>query len=293
MTGNDPTMVGNAGPLAVVCGGGSLPVEVARAAQRQGRLVVLLGLRGSADPEALSEFHHHWVGIGQFGRICRYARAEGCRDVVMIGSLVRPSLRQVRVDFLTLLLLPQIVRAYQSGDNHLLSNIARLFEEQGFRVLGAHEVAPEILMPLGAMGRRQPAQNDWSDIRRGLALLRATGPFDIGQAAVVSDNRVLAVEAAEGTDQMLERLAELRRSGRIQARDGIGVLVKAPKPDQDRRIDLPSIGPRTVEGVKRAGLAGIAVAADSTIVAEPGRIVAAADNADVFVVGVDDDGTGP
>ncbi len=293
MTGNDPTVVGNAGPLAVICGGGSLPIEVARAAQRQGRRVVLLGLRGSADPEALSEFHHHWIGIGQFGRICRYARAEGCRDVVMIGSLVRPSLRGVRLDFFTLRLLPRIIRAFQSGDDHLLSSIARLIEEQGFRVLGAHEVAPEILMPLGAMGHRQPTQSDWSDIQRGLALLRATGPFDIGQAAVISDNRVLALEAAEGTDPMLERLAELRRNGRIHARDGVGVLVKAPKPDQDRRVDLPSIGPRTVEGVKHAGLAGIAVVAGSTIVAETGRIVAAADNANVFVVGVAADGTAP
>lgn len=293
MTGNDPTVVGNAGPLAVICGGGSLPIEVARAAQRQGRRVVLLGLRGAADAEALSAFHHYWIGIGQFGHLCRYARAEGCRDIVMIGSLVRPSLREVRFDFFTLRLLPRIIRAFQSGDDHLLSNIACLIEEQGFRVLGAHEVAPEILMPLGAMGHRQPTQSDWSDIQRGLALLRATGPFDIGQAAVISDNRVLALEAAEGTDQMLERLAELRRNGRIRARDGAGVLVKAPKPDQDRRVDLPSIGPRTVEGVKRAGLAGIAVVAGSTIVAETDRIVTAADSANVFVVGVSADGPSP
>ena len=137
------------------------------------------------------------------------------------------------------------------------------------------------------MGSRQPSEIDRLDIQRGLALLHATGPFDVGQAAVVSDNRVLAIEAAEGTDQMLERLAELRgkrpASGPGKAR---GVLVKAPKPAQDRRIDLPSIGPRTVEGVARAGLAGIAVVAGSTIVAEPDRIAAVADNADVFVVGV-------
>ena len=165
-----------------------------------------------------------------------------------------------------------------------------MFEEQGFRVLGAHEVAPEILMPHGALGSRQPSEIDRRDIQRGLALLRATGPFDVGQAVIVSDNRVLAIEAADGTDLMLERLAELRGKGRIQARQGGGVLVKAPKPMQDRRIDLPSVGPRTVEGVARAGLAGIAVAAGSAIVAEPGRIAAVADSANVFVVGVAADG---
>ena len=286
MSANAPTAVSDAGPLAVVCGGGSLPIEIARAAQRQGRRVALLALRGSADPAAVAAFPHHWVGLGQFGRACRHAKAEGCRDIVMIGSVVRPHVRDLRFDFFTLRMLPRILRMFRNGDDHLLSNVAKLFEEQGFRVLGAHEVAPEILMPHGALGSRQPSEIDRLDIQRGLALLHATGPFDVGQAAVISDNRVLAIEAADGTDLMLERLAELRGKGSIRARQGGGVLVKAPKPMQDRRIDLPSVGPRTVEGVARAGLAGIAVVAGSTIVAEPDRIAAVADNAGVFVIGV-------
>ncbi len=253
MSVEPPTAVANAGPLAVVCGGGSLPIEVARAAQRQGRRVVLLALRGSADPQFVAAFPHHWVGLGQFGHACRHAKAEGCRDIVMIGSVVRPHVRDLRLDFFTLRMLPRVVRAFQSGDDHLLSSIATMFEEQGFRVLGAHEVAPDILMPQGPLGSRQPSEIDRLDIQRGLALLRATGPFDVGQAVIISDNRVLAVEAADGTDLMLERLAELRGKGRIQARQGGGVLVKAPKPAQDRRIDLPSIGPRTVEGVGSRG----------------------------------------
>jgi DUF1009 family protein len=244
------------------------------------------------DPQFVAAFPHHWVGLGQFGHACRHARAEGCRDIVMIGSLVRPHIWDIRFDFFTLRMLPRIVRAFQSGDDHLLSNIATMFEEQGFRVLGAHEVAPKILMPQGRLGGRQPSETDRADIERGLALLRATGPFDVGQAVVISDNRVLAVEAADGTDLMLERLAELRTMGRIHARQGGGVLVKAPKPMQDRRIDLPSVGPRTVEGAARAGLAGIAVVAGSTIVAEPDRIAAVADGAGVFVVGIPADGSG-
>jgi DUF1009 family protein len=122
-------------------------------------------------------------------------------------------------------------------------------------------------------------------------LLNATSPFDIGQAVIVAENQVLAVEGPEGTDRMLARVAELRRNGRIRSAAGTGVLVKAVKIGQDHRIDLPSIGPQTVEMAGAAGLAGLAVVAGSTIVAEPERIAAVADRAKVFVAGVDDDGT--
>jgi DUF1009 family protein len=204
---------------------------------------------------------------------------------VFIGSLVRPSLWQIRFDFKTLLLLPQIAAAYRGGDDHLLSRVGRFFEQNGFRVLGAHEVAPQILVPEGTLGRALAAERDRADIALGFDYLRTTGPFDVGQAVVVAGKHVLAVEAAEGTDQMLARVAELRASGRVFAPAGSGVLVKAPKPRQDRRFDLPSIGPLTVEGVARAGLAGIAVVAGGTVVAEPERLVAAADRANIFVVG--------
>jgi DUF1009 family protein len=141
------------------------------------------------------------------------------------------------------------------------------------------------LVPQGPLGRIQPASRDQADIALGFDYLHAAGPFDIGQAVAVSGRHVLAVEAAEGTDRMLVRVAELRETGRIKQKKG-GVLVKAAKPGQDRRFDLPSIGPRTVEGAARAGLAGIAVAAGETIIAEPARLIAAADDAGIFVVGI-------
>src|SRR5262249_45819083 len=154
----------------------------------------------------------------------------------------------------TLQLLPRVFRLFRGGDNHLLAGVAKIFEEQGFRLVGAHEIAPEILMPEGPLGSVHPSDRDHADIAQGLALLTATSPFDIGQAVVVADARVLAVEAAEGTDQMLARIAELRQSGRIASAAHRGVLVKAAKRGQDRRVDLPSIGPRTIEGATRAGL---------------------------------------
>ena len=276
-------------PLAIISGGGSLPFTVADAVRKRGRSVVLFAIRGFADPQRVAAYPYHWVAFGQFGSFCRAARREGCRDVVFIGSVVRPAFWQIRPDFKTLRLLPRIFGLFRGGDDHLLSGVARIFEEHGFRLIGAHEIAPEILMPEGVLGREQPSDRDRADIAKGLALLDAASSFDVGQAVVVADERVLAVEAAEGTDQMLARIAELRRSGRIAAASRCGVLVKAAKRGQDRRLDLPSIGPRTVEGAARAGLAGIAVVAGSTIVAEPERIARAADGEKIFVLGVGDE----
>jgi UDP-2,3-diacylglucosamine hydrolase len=260
-------------------------LAVADLVAARGRKVLLFPLRGAADPEDFADRPHQWVHLGQFGTVARIARANGCRDIICLGSVVRPSFWRLRPDFFTLKVLPQVAKAFRGGDDHLLSSIGRVIEQHGFRLLGAQEVAPEILVPQGALGRVQASERDRADIALGFDYLRAAGPFDIGQAVVVADKRVLAVEAAEGTDQMLARVAQLRASGRIGTPKGTGVLVKAPKPNQDRRFDLPSIGPQTVEGVVRAGLAGIAVAAGETVIAEPERLVAAADEANIFVVG--------
>ncbi len=283
---NSGAAVSQEGPLAVICGGGSLPLAVADFVAAHGRKVLLFPLRGAADARAYAERPHHWIHPGQFGKFARIARAAGCRDLVLIGSLVRPSLWQIRPDWQALLALPEIARAFRGGDDHLLSSIGRLVEQRGFRLLGAHEVAPDILVPEGTLGHIEPSERDRGDVAFGLDYLRAAGPFDVGQAVVVAGRHVLAVEAAEGTDQMLVRVADLRRNGRLRGSAGIGVLVKAPKPGQDVRFDLPSIGPQTVAGVAAAGLAGLAVAAGSTIVAEPERVIQAADRANVFVLGV-------
>jgi UDP-2,3-diacylglucosamine hydrolase len=181
--------------------------------------------------------------------------------------------------------MPLIIRSFRGGDDHLLSGVGRLFESGGFRIVGAHEVAPEITAPLGVLGRHRPDADVDNDIERGFALLAATSAFDVGQAAIMAGRRVLAVEAAEGTDAMLDRVAAMREAGRIRLPDRVGVLVKGPKRRQDRRFDLPSIGPDTIASAARAGLAGIAVIAGATIVAEPQRFIEAADRAGLFVVG--------
>jgi DUF1009 family protein len=276
----------DAGPLAIICGGGSLPFAVADAVAKRARRVVLFAIEGSADPNRVAAYPHHWASLGRFGWFCRVARTEGCREVVFIGSVIRPAIWQLRLDLKTVRLLPRILALFRGGDDYLLSSIGSIFEEHGFRLVGAHEVAPEILMPEGTLGREHPNSREAADIEKGMALLNATSPFDIGQAAVIADSRVIAVEAAEGTDGMLARVAELRRNGDLPGRSGRGVLIKAAKRGQNRRLDLPSIGPQTIEGVKRAGLAGIAVTAGSTIIAEPNRIATAADREKLFVIGV-------
>jgi DUF1009 family protein len=277
--------------VAIICGGGSFPGAVAEAVARGGRRPVMLAFRGWADPKIVERYTHHWIAIGQLGRILRLAHAEQCRDVVFIGTLLRPPLREIRLDWQTIRLMPRIVRSFRGGDNQLLTGMAGVAADAGLRVVGVDEVAPEIMVPEGVLGRCQPSERDRADIARALALIAALGPFDVGQAAVVADNNVLAVEAAEGTDNLLLRIAELRRQRRVTTPAGVGVLVKAPKPDQDRRFDLPSIGPRTIENAARAGLAGIAVTAGSTIVADAAQATAAADREDLFFVGVREGGT--
>jgi len=273
------------GPLALICGGGSLPLTVADLAAKRGEKVVLFPLHGAANPRDFENRPHQWLHIGQIGRFVRLARAAGCNDVVLIGSVVRPAFWQLRLDLRTVMALPRIALGFRGGDNHLLSFIGRLMEGYGFRMIGAHEVAPEILVPQGSLGHLQPTERDRADIILGLDYLRAAGPFDIGQAVVVANKRVLAVEAAEGTDAMLARVAEMRASGRVRTPVGTGVVIKAPKAGQDLRFDMPSIGPKTAEGAARAGLAGVAVLAGSTIAAEPAELVKAADRAKIFVSG--------
>lgn len=272
--------------IAIICGGGSIPGAVADAIIRAGRRPVMLAIKGWAEPKLVERYTHHWIALGQAGRLFRLAQAEHCREAIFIGTLVRPALGQIRLDWRTIGMMPRIIRAFAGGDDRLLSGIARLFEEGGLRIIGVKEVAPDVIVPEGVLGRYQPSACDRADIARALDLIAALGPFDVGQAAVVAGNHVLAVEAAEGTDNLLARISELRAAGRVITPLGVGVLVKAPKPRQDRRFDLPAIGPQTVASVAAAGLAGIAVAAGDTMIADVAEVIAAADRAKIFVTGV-------
>jgi UDP-2,3-diacylglucosamine hydrolase len=273
-------------PIGLISGGGVMPFAVADSLAARGINPVLFALKGACDPVAVERFRHHWIGVGQFGRAAKLFRSEGCRDLVFIGTLVRPALSELRLDWGTIRLIGRLVTAFRGGDDHLLSGIGRILEQDGFRMVGIKDVAPDLLMPEGCITRVSPDENAAADIARGRDVLRALSPFDIGQAAVVIDGHVVAVEDIEGTDGLLARVARLREEGRIRARGTRGVLVKAPKAGQDLRFDLPTIGPRTIEGAAAARLGGVAVVAGNTIIVEPQAMIETADAAGLFMTGL-------
>jgi hypothetical protein len=273
-------------PVGLIAAGGVMPFAVADSLIARGIKPVLFALRGSCDPVRVERFRHHWISIGQLGRARKLFRAEHCRDLVFIGTLVRPALSEIRLDWATLRIIPRVLAAFRGGDDHLLSGVGRIFEQEGFRMVGIKDVAPDLLMPEGCLTRASPDPNAAADIARGREVLHALSPFDIGQAAIVIDGHVVGVEDIEGTDGLLARVARLRAEGRIRAKTARGVLVKAPKSGQDLRFDLPTMGPRTVEGAAAAKLAGIAIVAGNTIVVEPQMVIETADAASLFVIGL-------
>jgi DUF1009 family protein len=275
-----------ASPVGLIAAGGVMPFAVADSLIARGIDPVVFALKGACDPLAVKRFRHHWISVGQVGRAVKLFRAENCRDLVFIGTLVRPALSEIRLDWRTLRVIGSLMAAFRGGDDHLLSGIGRILERDGFRMVGIRDVAPDLLMPEGCITRASPDDNAAADIARGRDVLRALSPFDIGQAAIVIDGHVVGVEDIEGTDGLLARVARLRAEGRIRAKAARGVLVKAPKSGQDLRFDLPTMGPRTVEGAAAARLAGIAIVAGNTIVVEPQTMIEAADAAGLFVTGL-------
>jgi len=273
-------------PVGLVAGGGALPFAVADSLAARGVTPVLFALKGFCDPVQVARFRHHWIALGQLGRLARLARAERCRDLTFIGTLVRPSLSEIRLDWGTLRVLHSVLAAFRGGDDHLLSSIGGVLEREGFRLVGIKDLAPELLMPVGCLTRAAPDAAATADIAKGRELLRALSPFDIGQGVVVIDGHVVAVEDIEGTDALLARVARLRGEGRLRSREGRGVLIKAPKSNQDLRFDLPTTGVRTVEGIVAAKLGGIATIAGHTIAADAQAMIDAADRAGVFVTGL-------
>jgi UDP-2,3-diacylglucosamine hydrolase len=272
-------------PIALIAAGGVMPFAVADSLAARGIDSVLFALKGVCDPLAVKRFRHHWIAVGQYGRAVKMFRSENCRDLLFIGALVRPALSELRLDWGSLRVAGRVVAAYRGGDDHLLSGIGRILEQDGFRVMGIKDVAPDLLMPEGCLTRTSPNESAAADIAKGRDVLRALSLFDIGQAAVVIDGHVVAVEDIEGTDGLLARVARLRGEGRIRAK-AAGVLVKAPKSGQDLRFDLPTIGSRTIEGVAAARLGGVAVVAGNTIVVEPQVMIEAADAAGLFMTGL-------
>jgi DUF1009 family protein len=274
---------GSASPLAILCGAGAFPLEVAADAAGAGRKPFLIGVIGSSDA-GIEAYPHVWVRMGEVGKLFAALKERAVREMVIVGAMTRPEFADLRLDWGAVKRAAELAQLFRRGDNGLLVGLAAIFEREGVRIVGAHEVAPRLVAPVGPFGAHRQSPEDEADIALGAKLLGALSRFDAGQAAVVSGSRVLAIEAAEGTDAMLARVSDLRASGRLRDRTS-GVLVKAPKQGQDLRLDMPAIGPATIEGAAKAKLRGVAIAAGCVLVAERERCAREADAAGLFVCG--------
>jgi DUF1009 family protein len=272
--------------LGLIAGGGGLPVEIAEHCARSGRPLFVIRLKGFAG-DGLEPYAGAEIGLAELGKCLKALKRAGCRSVCLAGQVARPDFASLMPDLRGLAALPGAIAAARKGDDALLRFLVGEFEKEGFAVEGAHEVMNDLGLEVGPLGRVAPRDQDQPDIAMALDAARAIGRLDIGQAAVACHGLVLAVEAAEGTDAMLARVAELPEHLRGRPGAGEGVLAKAPKPIQETRVDLPTIGPATIEGLARAGLAGVVGEAGRLLVLERERVVELADELGVFVLGVE------
>lgn len=272
-------------PIAILCAGGALPFAVLEAMRAAGRPCIIVAIEGIADP-GLSRLGANWLSLGQLGKLFALLRREGCAGVVLIGAMNRPTLSSMRIDAIGWTHLFDFLRNIRRGDDAMLRGMTRWFEVQGFPVLGVAEVAPELVAPEGRLGKFDPPSEALAAAGRGFSCLDALSPFDVGQALVAFGERIVAIEGAEGTDALLERVAELHRQGRLPHAGRGGLLLKAAKIGQSLKVDMPVIGPRTVELAASAGLGGVIIEAHRVLLLESEAMVASADEARLFLFGL-------
>ncbi len=268
------------GALAVIAGGGDLPLRLVETCRRSGRPVIVLALEGQAEPGAYpADADTRWFRLGAAGAMLAWMRERGASEVVMAGRVRRPSLAELRPDGRTLQFFGRIgLKAL--GDDGLLRAVAEELAREGLTVVGVQDLVTGLLTLPGPLGRLSPDAQAQADIEHGMVVARLLGRADVGQSVVIQQGLVLGVEAIEGTDALIRRCGDLRREGPGP------VLVKMRKPQQDLRLDLPTIGPETVARCAEAGFAGIAAEAGGTLALNRAEIAASADAAGLFVVGV-------
>lgn len=269
-----------------------MPVEIIKSCRARGIEVYVAGLLPWADeavfnggyalPDGtvLEGVAHTMARLGEVGKMMKFFKSHGVTELVLAGGIKRPSLKELIPDFEAVKMLAKIALKKQSDDG-LFRSVIREIEARGFHILGIEEVVPEMMFHEGVYGRIKPSSDDMDDIRRGIEVARALGAVDVGQAVVVQEGIVLAVEAVEGTDAMLSRAAILRKPGKAP------VMVKIKKPGQDTRVDMPAIGIQTVEQLKKYGMGGIAVEAGGILVIEREKAVEMANEAGIFIIGME------
>ncbi|MBO7483721.1 MAG: UDP-2,3-diacylglucosamine diphosphatase LpxI [Alphaproteobacteria bacterium] len=265
--------------LGIIAGSGALPHALIEACERMHRPFFVLGLKGHANPKEFDKaLPMAWVRLGAVGKAFRLMKKEKVEEIVMIGAVKRPSFVGLFPDFRGMKAIAHLKK--KSGDDSLLRGIAKEIESEGFKVVGIDEILPHLLAKEGVYTYEVPRPQDQADIKRGVEVAKLLGKADVGQSVIVQQGLVLAVEGIEGTDALVRRSADLKRKG------AGGVLVKMTKPQQDRRMDLPTIGPQTVQAVKNAGFVGIAIQAGGVLISQSEQTVKLANQLGIFIVGV-------
>jgi DUF1009 family protein len=266
--------------LGVIAGAGALPGQIIAACRETGREFFVLAFEGSADPDIIGNVPVQWVRMSSLSTALESARREGVSELVLVGKIPRPSVMELMRDIRSAKFMAK-VGTRMLGDDNILSAVVRELEEaEGFKVIGPETVLENLLATEGPYGGLAPSADELADIRRGLDVVHQLGRLDIGQAAIIQNGFVIGVEGAEGTDRLIQRCAEF-----VSPDLPGGVLVKAAKPTQDRRIDLPAVGLSTVEYAVEAGLRGIAVETGRALVVDRADMARAADAAGIFLCG--------
>lgn len=271
--------------VGIIAGGGDLPRRLAEGCESMDAPFHVIRLTGYAD-EDMAAFPGDDCAIGEIGKIIRILKKMECDSVVFAGLVNRPNFSKIRPDWRGAALLPRVLAAARKGDGAMLDVLVETFAAEGFLVVGAEEVAGVLRTSAGALGQHSPDVTALEDMQKAAALIEAIGPFDVGQGAVVRNGFVVAVEAAEGTDAMLRRAAPIIARLQGEGEDDLqraGVLLKRPKPGQELRVDLPTIGQQTVELAAEAGLAGIAIAAGESIVLDAEETARRANDLGLFI----------
>jgi len=279
--------LGSGDRVAVVAGNGRLPLDVIEGIAGGARPPLLVRVRDEIDPlPAYDRFESEELGVGEFSLLVPLLKRHGVTHLVLAGGIERrPRLSEIKVNMTLLRYLPRVLKGLASGDDRLLSLLVRSIEDDGIKVVGAHEIVPDLLASEGVQTRVRPTTSDRRDLDAAFIAARTIGALDVGQGAVAIGGRAIALEGIEGTDQMLRRVRDLRGHGRLAGKTR-GVLAKCAKPGQELRADLPTIGPATIESAHEAGLAGIGVEAERTLVLERQRTIELADQLGMFVVGL-------
>lgn len=273
--------------LGLIAGGGHHPYQVIKHCLKIGRPFFVVGLEGQALPDLMDEnIPHIWCRLGALGKMIETLKHEKVEDVVLIGSVKRPSFLDLRPDFYTAKLLARLSTKVL-GDDALLSFLIKELEVQGFCVSGIGEVlsSQDLFLPLGPLGSHVPLEDMWKDIHHGIDIARLLGAVDVGQSIIMDQGLCLGVEAIEGTDALIKRCAGIRQE-RLLSQDPSGMLIKMCKPGQETRVDLPTIGLQTLENLKSAGFKGVVAEAHKTLLVDRDACRAFADKNNLFVIGV-------